>query len=82
MRGGSSATSILIDLTSLPAGSTVGGLRYAWEGAYGCGTLDMALQPCPMGSHPIISTAARLPAMPFLVRVADGQCSCIPPQKC
>jgi len=76
------STSIKVDLTSLPPGTSVGGLRYAWQNRYGCGDLDMSKQPCPFNSHPIILTNNRLPAMPFIVRIVDGQCSCIPPQKC
>jgi len=77
-----SETSIIVDLSSLPAGTTIGGIRYAWEDHYGCGDLDMRFEPCPPASHPLMSERARLPAMPFMLRIDGNTCGCIAPQVC
>lgn len=77
-----SDTSIVVDLSSLPSGTSIGGLRYSWEDRYGCGDSDMLYEPCPMGSHPVISKTAGLPAMPFILRVDGDTCGCIAPQEC
>jgi hypothetical protein len=82
------STTVVVDLSQLPNGTAIGGLRYAWEGSWGCGSTSeaqslMNLRPCPMNSHPIVATASRLPAMPFILRVeAGGKCGCVAPQKC
>eukprot|EP00039_Didymoeca_costata_P015348 m.259407 g.259407 ORF g.259407 m.259407 type:complete len:703 (+) comp16203_c0_seq5:53-2161(+) len=77
-----SPNTISVDVSKFPSTWTIGGIRYAWEDRYGCGDMNMALQPCPFGSHPIIANNTRLPAMPFIVKVTESSCGCVAPQQC
>merc|ERR1712091_598947 len=77
-----SDTSIVVDLSGVPSGTFISGVRYAWDDRYGCGALDMRYEPCPMGSHPLLSETAHLPAMPFILRIEGNTCGCVAPQEC
>ena len=79
IKQGSTAYSVIVDTTAV---GSAGGVAYAYQDAKGCGSIDGTIEPCPPGSFPIMSKTHNLPAMPFIVRVADGQCGCISPQKC
>ena len=91
-----SASSVTIDLSTLPANAHVIAIRYAWENIqkaccarteyYGWST------PCPIASCPLMGSPSMLPANPFAARivyaaddeagVGEARCVCIPPMKC
>lgn len=92
------ANELTADLSSL-GGATPTALRYAYgTGGWGapfinrmcCGpTVDVSLQPCPMGSCPLHSAAlpanplSALPGVPFLAEITGaGKCKCVAPQVC
>jgi hypothetical protein len=63
-------------------------IRYAWQGTC-CDdtnepidTLEFMSRSCPLGSCPIVAHPSGLPANPFLAKIVDGKCKCIPPQVC
>lgn len=76
-------TSIKVDLTPLK-GMKPTAVRYAW-GIYDCCDLTDPLlwvtHPC-IAECPIYSADGLFPANPFMAKIEDGKCECIPPQEC
>ena len=79
IKQGSTPYSVIVDTSTV---GSVGGVSYAWQDADGCGVQDTSIIPCPPAGFPIMSKTQKLPAMPFIVRIANGQCGCISPQQC
>lgn len=80
---GSDASSITVDLSPLN-GTAPTAIRYAWSIVNCCDLSDPDLyvtKPCYTGGCPIMSSS-NLPANPFLAKIVDGKCACIPPQQC
>ena len=77
---------ITVDLTPLN-GAQIHGVRYAWKthtDTVCCDEHDPLMfrsKPCAPASCPLMSSSG-LPANPFLARIVNGRCECIPPQKC
>ena len=88
---GVTATAVLVDLSNVPAGRVITGIKYG-QGIPGmipqsghkrvcCGTRDVSVNPCPPASCPISSASGSLPAMPFLAAITpSGQCRGLNPQ--
>mmetsp|Transcript_36455 Transcript_36455/g.72606 ORF Transcript_36455/g.72606 Transcript_36455/m.72606 type:complete len:165 (-) Transcript_36455:226-720(-) len=84
-----SAYQIAANLTGLD-GLPIHAVRFAWgvftttRDETRCNKADEPLvglsRPCPLVT-PIVASGG-LPANPFLARIIDGRCSCIPPQRC
>jgi len=82
-------TTLSVDLSPL-SGKTPTAIRYAWgTGGWGAPFLtrmctgnlkDCSLEPCEVDSCPL--HAGDLPAEPFLARIQDNNCVCLPPQVC
>ena len=75
--------SIMVDLSPLN-GSAPTAVRYAWDIVNCCDMNDPDLyvsKPCGPASCPIMSSS-NLPANPFLAKIVNGKCECIPPQVC
>lgn len=73
--------SITIDLAK--SGGVAYAVRYAWAGKDCCsenGTPETT--ECPVASCPLMSSAAKLPANPFIAKINKGKCQCLPPQVC
>ena len=75
--------SITVDLTPLK-GVAPTAVRYAWSIVNCCDLNDPEIyvsKPCGPASCPIMSSS-NLPANPFLAKIVDGKCECIPPMVC
>ena len=75
--------SIEVDLSPLN-GTLPTAVRYAWSIVNCCDMTDPDVyvsKPCGPGSCPIMSSS-NLPANPFLAKIINGRCSCVPPQVC
>ena len=80
---------LTVDLAAL-GGAAPTAVRYAWgTGGWGAPFLtrmctgvakDCSLEPCPAEACPL--WAGGLPGEPFLARIQDGKCQCLPPQVC
>ena len=67
----------------LQVNGTVYAIRYAWGGKHDrCCWSDGITAPCEIEQCPIMSSPTGLPANPFIAKIIDGSCQCIPPQKC
>lgn len=83
-----SPTQLSVDLSPL-RGKRVVAVRYAWEAPIGlerlcCDEHDPQVglsRPCEAARCPIMSSGG-LPANPFLARLVNGRCKCVPPQNC
>ena len=88
---GASAYEVVADLTLLGPTARLAAVRFAWGEQVGHGErlccaegLDPLLgrsKPCASAACPIVASGG-LPANPFLARVEDGRCRCVPPQVC
>ena len=86
-----SSNSIALDISALK-GQTLTGVKYGHgvQGVYPenghvrtcCGTLDISTSYCPPENCPIKSSAADLPAMPFMAQLINSKCKCLAPQEC
>jgi hypothetical protein len=80
------ATSVTVDLADVmksTKGNAPAAVRYSWGVFDCCNTGDSMLyigkpcdNPCP------ITSSSSLPANPFIAKLVDGKCSCVPPQVC
>ena len=76
-------TAVSVDLGEIN-GTTPAAIRYSWGVFDCCNTGDRTRyvsKPCD-DACPISSSPNRLPANPFMARIVDGKCSCVPPQIC
>jgi len=94
---GSSPGTVSVDLSSLPVGSSVTAVRYAWGATtagsnpngddVSCCEGDGAAKPCVPGQCPLMASEplapfGGLPADPFMAKIIDGKCKCPEPQQC
>lgn len=78
-----SASTIAVDLTPLN-GMQPTSVRYAWGVLSCCDPTDKLLyvtHPCGPAPCPVMSSSG-LPANPFISRIVNGNCVCVPPQVC
>jgi hypothetical protein len=78
-------TSITVNLTRATqhAGAQgVFGIRYTMDDVTCCQYYAPTSEPCNVGSCPLMGKTSGLPANPFMARIVDGKCECIPPQVC
>eukprot|EP00040_Diaphanoeca_grandis_P010747 m.55043 g.55043 ORF g.55043 m.55043 type:complete len:828 (+) comp22015_c0_seq1:144-2627(+) len=76
-------SSIVVDLSVLN-GTVPSAVRYAWSIVNCCDLHDpdtYVTKPCGPAACPIMSSS-KLPANPFLAKIVDGKCACLPPQVC
>jgi len=80
---GADGTSLEVDLSPLN-GTLPTAVRYAWSIVNCCDLNDPAMyvtKPCGPASCPVMSSS-NLPANPFLAKIVQGRCVCVPPQVC
>jgi hypothetical protein len=80
---GTAPNTLEVDLARSPGGAAFG-LRYGWQGGGDCCAEQQSDGPffCEPGSCPLVAKAARLPANPFMAKIVDGKCKCMPPMVC
>ena len=81
VESGTTPNTIEVDLSNIPGGAF--GIRYGWQGGGSC----FAEQApgnffCEPASCPLMLQTAKLPANPFMAKIVDGKCKCMPPQVC
>ena len=79
---GSTPNTVEVDLSK--SNGVAFGLRYGWQGGGDCCAEQQSDGPffCEPGSCPLVAKAARLPANPFMAKIVDGKCKCMPPMVC
>ena len=76
----SSPNALEVDLTR--SGGVAYAVRYGWEGDC-CSENPPTSDACPLASCPLMASASKLPANPFVAKISDdGRCECIAPQVC
>eukprot|EP00483_Globobulimina_turgida_P011168 UN11189 len=93
INGRENENEIIVDISAFK-GKNIIGLRYAWGKAPCCGLytnnkFNWAITPCPVNSCEIKAgrgtnngTEIQLPAVPFIAKITNKSCVCIPPQTC
>ena len=81
---GAAPNTVEVDLSKISkSGGNAFGLRYGWQGGGdGCAGYKGPQKFCEPGSAPLRLKASRLPANPFMVKITNGKCKCMPPQVC
>mmetsp|Transcript_29668 Transcript_29668/g.44778 ORF Transcript_29668/g.44778 Transcript_29668/m.44778 type:complete len:472 (+) Transcript_29668:67-1482(+) len=60
-------------------------VRYMWKGSCCDGRQELNVTRddyCPLSSCPIMGQSSSLPANPFIAKIINGRCQCIPPMDC
>ena len=76
-------SSVTVDLTRLNGTAPVA-VRYSWDTLDCCNRGNgkkFISEPCD-DACPITTTTALLPANPFIAKLENGKCACVPPQVC
>eukprot|EP00054_Salpingoeca_dolichothecata_P010607 m.59131 g.59131 ORF g.59131 m.59131 type:complete len:367 (+) comp19074_c0_seq1:1277-2377(+) len=80
----SDVTNVVADLSPLN-GTQPSSVRYAWGIINCCADPEDPMlyitKPCGPAACPIMSSS-NLPANPFMARIENGKCVCVPPQEC
>lgn len=62
--------------------ANITGLRWAWGDNPCCPRMQRDVVPCPPNSCTIGTVNSTLPAVPFIAKIINGACQCLPPSKC
>eukprot|EP00911_Craspedida_sp_UC1_P000800 UC1_evm1s612 len=76
--GTNNPNEVVVDLRKT-GGRVAHGIRYAWTGDC-CTENPPSSQGCPLASCPLMASQSRLPANPFMAKIVNGKCKCVPPQ--
>eukprot|EP01052_Picozoa_sp_SAG31_P009134 SAG31_NODE_474_length_15176_cov_7.362340_12_plen_385_part_00 len=82
IKAGPNSASIIVDLSPLD-GAAPTAVKYAWGIIDCCDLTDPATftsKPC-IANCPIMGSSG-LPANPFMAKIHNGRCQCVPPQEC
>ena len=74
----SSSNTIAVDLSK--TNGVAYAIRYGWGDC--CHPRPPTSLPCPLEACPLMAKYARLPANPFIAKIVDGACECLPPLNC
>jgi hypothetical protein len=77
---GSDPSTVEVDLTR--ANGTAFGVRFGWQGGGDCCADESPGNWFCESRSPVMLKAAQLPANPFMAKIVDGKCKCMPPQQC
>lgn len=70
---------LTIDLTK--TNGVAYAIRYGWTGDC-CSENPPKDGPCPLASCPLMGGISNLPVNPFIAKIVNNKCQCIPPQTC
>ena len=73
-----SSTTIAVDLSKTDGVAYA--IRYGWGDC--CHPRPATSLPCPLEACPVMTQNARLPANPFIAKIVNDRCECLPPLSC